>query len=114
MNTNELILKSGKTITRIPTDAIVQVAGLGNYSQFWLRDGRRIVSAYTLKVYEQLLPVHFLRVHKACLVNGHCIVGRVGQHQLLLTDGSRVEISRRKADTFREQYAALTTNSTTK
>jgi DNA-binding LytR/AlgR family response regulator len=114
MNTNELILKSGKTVIRIPTDNIIQVAGLGNYSQFWLRDGRRIVSAYTLKVYESLLPDYFLRIHKARLVNVRCIVGRVGLHQLRLIDGSQVDIARRKADTFRAQYAALTTNSATR
>jgi DNA-binding LytR/AlgR family response regulator len=107
MNTPELILKSGKTITRIPLDAIVQIAGLGNYSQFILRDGRRIVSAYTMKVYQDVLPSYFLRIHRASLVNGHYISGWSGQHGLLLIDGSRVEIARRKAEMFRVQYAAL-------
>ena len=110
ITTTELLLKSGNKTTHIPIEAIVQVAGLGNYSQFRLRDGRRILSAYTLKVYEQLLPAHFLRIHKACLVNSRCIVGRVGQHELVLIDNSRVEIARRKADTFRRQYAALQAN----
>ena len=110
ITTTELLLKSGSKTTHIPLEAIVQVAGLGNYSQFWLRDGRRILSAYTLKVYQQLLPAHFLRIHKACLVNSRCIVGRAGQYELVLSDGSHVEIARRKADTFRQQYAALQAN----
>jgi two-component system, LytTR family, response regulator len=106
----ELILKSGKTTTHIPIEAIVQVAGVRNYSLFWLRDGRRIMSAYTLKVYEDLLPPYFLRVHKAYLVNGHCIVSRAGRHELLLIDGSRVPVARRKADDFRQRYANLKTS----
>ena len=111
MNSNELVLKSGKTITRIPLDAIVQITGLGNYSQFILRDGRRFVSAYTMKVYQDMLPDYFLRIHRASLVNGHCIAGWSGQYGLLLIDGSRVEIARRKAETFRAQYAALRSSS---
>jgi DNA-binding LytR/AlgR family response regulator len=107
MNSNEIVLKSGKKITRIPVDAIVQITGLGNYSQFILRDGRRIISAYTMKVYQDMLPDYFLRIHRASLVNSHCITGWSGQHGLLLIDGSRVEIARRKAETFRAQYAAL-------
>jgi DNA-binding LytR/AlgR family response regulator len=106
----ELLLKSGSKTTHIPIEAIVRVAGLGNYSQFLLRDGRRILSAYTLKVYQELLPAHFLRIHKACLVNSRCIVSRVGQYELVLVDGSHVEIARRKADVFRQQYAALKAN----
>ena len=107
MNSNELVLKSGRKIIKIPVDAIVQVAGLGNYSQFILRDGQRIISAYTMKVYQDMLPGYFLRIHRASLVNGHCIAGWSGRYGLLLVDGSRVEIARRKADTFRAQYAAL-------
>jgi len=103
----ELLLKSGSKTTHIPLDAIIQVAGLGNYSQFRLRDGSRILSAYTLKVYEQLLPDYFLRIHKTCLVNSRCIVSQVGQSELILVDDSRVEIARRKTDAFRQQYAAL-------
>ncbi len=103
----ELILKSGKATVHIPIDAIVQVAGVGNYSMFWLNDGRRILSAYTLKVYEDLLPPYFLRIHRAYLVNAHCIVSRAGRHELLLIDGSRVPVARRKADDFRQRYANL-------
>ena len=112
MTISELILKSGRLTIHIPIDAIVQVAGVGNYSMFRLNDGRKILSAYTLKVYEELLPDYFLRIHKAYLVNGHCIVGRAGRHELLLTDGNRVPVARRKADDFRQQYANLQTNGT--
>ena len=108
--TTELLLKSGSKTTHIPIEAIVQVVGLGNYSQFRLRDGRRVLSAYTLKVYQALLPDYFLRIHKACLVNSRCIAGRVGPHELMLVDGSRAEIARRKTDAFRQQYAALQAN----
>lgn len=107
ITSTELLLKSGSKTTHIPVEAIIQVTGLGNYSQFWLRDGRRILSAYTLKVYEQLLPNHFLRIHKTCLVNSRCIIGRAGLYELVLIDGSRAEIARRKAPGFRQQYAAL-------
>ena len=110
VSTSELILKSGKTTVYIAIDDIVQVAGVGNYSLFWLRDGQRIMSSYTLKVYEHVLPAHFLRIHKAYLVNGHCIVSRAGRHELLLVDGSRVPVARRKADDFRQQYANLKTH----
>lgn len=110
MTPTKLTLKDGKNSTRIPTDAIVQVAGWGNYSLLWLRDGRQIVSAYTLKVYQNLLPPYFLRVHRGSLVNGHCIVGEVGQRELLLSDGNRVEISRRKIGDFRTRFADFMAN----
>lgn len=110
MTTDEIILKSGKTTIHIPTDAIVQVAGWGNYSRFWLRDGRRLVSAYTLKVYQNVLPAYFLRVHRGSLVNGYCIVSQIGERELLLTDGNRIEVSRRKADAFQAWFAELIAN----
>ncbi len=49
---------------------IIRCEGEGNYTWFYLSDGRRHLSAKTMKEYEDILLQHqFLRIHKSHLVN---------------------------------------------
>ena len=68
----------------------------GNYTELYLADGRRFLSARTLKEYEEMLgPWGFLRVHRNSLVNCSAVSHLQDDH-LVMKDGMELEVSRRK------------------
>ncbi|MBL7951788.1 MAG: response regulator transcription factor [Flavobacteriales bacterium] len=69
-----------------------------NYTELHTADGRRFISARTLKDYEDMLtPLGFLRVHRSQLVNKAKITHLDDGH-VVLSNSIRVEISRRKRE----------------
>ena len=87
----------------VSVDEIVRLEGSGNYTNFFLKDGTKMLVSRTLKEYETLLDGQaFVRVHKSCIVNLGFVrkffVKKEGE--LELTDGQQVKISRRRAQTF--------------
>lgn len=87
----------------VTIDEIIRLEGSGNYTNFFLKDGTRMLVSRTLKEYEELLDGQsFVRVHKSCIVNLGYVrrfyVKKEGE--LELTDGQQVKISRRRAQTF--------------
>ena len=87
----------------IAIDEIVRLEGCGNYTNFFLKDGTKMLVSRTLKEYETLLDgLAFVRVHKSCIVNLEFVrkffIKKEGE--LELTDGQQVKISRRRAQTF--------------
>ncbi|RYE24107.1 MAG: LytTR family transcriptional regulator [Sphingobacteriales bacterium] len=54
----------------VSADEIVRLEGCGNYTNFFLKDGTKMLVSRTLKEYETLLTdASFVRVHKSCIVN---------------------------------------------
>ncbi len=87
----------------VSVDEIVRLEGSGNYTNFFLKDGTRMLVSRTLKEYETLLDGGaFVRVHKSCIVNLEFVrkffVKKEGE--LELADGQQVKISRRRAQVF--------------
>jgi two-component system LytT family response regulator len=87
----------------ISLDEIVRLEGSGNYTNFFLKDGTRMLVSRTLKEYEEMLDGQaFVRVHKSCIVNlvyvRRFYVKKEGE--LELNDGQQVKISRRRAQNF--------------
>jgi two-component system, LytTR family, response regulator len=87
----------------VSVDEIVRLEGAGNYTNFFLKDGSRMLVSRTLKEYEMLLEGGaFVRVHKSCIVNLEFVrkffIKKEGE--LELTDGQQVKISRRRAQVF--------------
>lgn len=90
----------------VSVDEIVRLEGSGNYTNFFLRDGTKMLVSRTLKEYETLLDGQaFVRVHKSCIVNLGFVrkffVKKEGE--LELTDGQQVKISRRRAQMFMDR-----------
>lgn len=85
-------------------DEIIRCEAVGNYTKFYLINQKSFLSSRTLKEYEDLLAEkQFLRVHHAHLVNKKFINSFTNDRELKLTDGSFVEVSRRKWDTIRNR-----------
>ncbi len=86
------------------TNDIIRCEAISNYTKFFLRDKKPVITSRTLKEYEELLAdQHFLRVHRAHLVNQKYIVSFSRDHELKMDDGSLVQVSRRKWDGIKEK-----------
>jgi DNA-binding LytR/AlgR family response regulator len=71
-----------------------------NYTEFYLRDGKKIVSSLTLKHHEADERLKgFLRVHKSYLVN-QMYIGQYRSYQkdvrIYLTNGYEIKVARRR------------------
>jgi two-component system, LytTR family, response regulator len=91
-------ISTRKGILFIPVREIVRCDAASNYTTLVLAGGESHVASRTLKHFEELLERHrFIRVHSSHLVNaryiGEYVRGDGGT--LVLTDGSRIDVSRR-------------------
>ena len=82
---------------------IIRVESKSNYSKIFFIDTAPLVVAKVLHWFEDKLPVeNFVRVHRSHLVNRMFIreINGTKQKSLLLHNGERVSISRRKGKIF--------------
>lgn len=94
----KLTLTTGDKTYFIPPTELTHCTADDNYTELHTTDGRRFVSARTLKDYEDmLLPLGFLRVHRSSLVNRTAIT-HLDDGYVVLKNNTRVEISRRKRE----------------
>ena len=77
--------------------SIIRLEGEGNYTRFYMADGQKLVSAKTLKEYEEILKTHrFLRIHKSHLVNRSFIRNYLKEGFVILTDQTNLPVSRQR------------------
>lgn len=99
---NGLNVISVKEIIRCEADV--------NYTNFFLVNKNKIMVAKTLKEYEELLDeFDFCRVHASHLINLHHVKNytRGEGGTVTLSDGSYVDVSRRKKDEFLKRLAEI-------
>lgn len=68
-----ICLKSYKDYRYLNIDDILYLKADNNTTDFFMTDGSIIGAYKTLKVFENLLPQFFLRIHKSYIVNRNCI-----------------------------------------
>src|SRR6202023_329638 len=63
-------IRDGAKLTRVRLEEVLAIASAGNYVEFVLRDGRRLLMRSPLSALEDALsPRGFLRTHRSWLVN---------------------------------------------
>ncbi|MBC7935551.1 MAG: response regulator transcription factor [Rhizobacter sp.] len=78
---------------------IIRLEGEGNYTRFFFVNKTSLLTAYTLKNYADMLVSYgFLRIHKSHFINKAHVVNYLTDGLLTMSDGSRVEISRRRKE----------------
>lgn len=87
----------------VSPEEIIRCQADVNYTHIFLRDGRKLTVAKTLKEYEIMLTDHgFFRVHNSHLINLREVKfynkGKGGF--LILKDGSEVEVASRRKEAF--------------
>jgi two-component system LytT family response regulator len=81
-----------------------------NYTHIFLRNGEKITASKTIKAYEEMLQgINFYRVHKRHVINLNYmrkfVKGDGGY--LIMDDGKKIEVSRRRRPAFMEQMRRL-------
>lgn len=79
---------------------IVRLEADSSYTHIYTSGKKKFTASKTLKYFEEMLEDHgFIRTHKSHLINPSFIERINGDHTMVyLTDGSEVEVSRRKKD----------------
>ncbi len=99
----KLAIPDAKTTRYIPIEEIIRLEADGNYTKIYKTGEKSFYSAKTLKEYDEiLLGSRFLRVHRSHLVNIDHITAYDKQGTLSMSDGSVVEVSRRKREFVQE------------
>lgn len=76
---------------------IIRLEGEGNYTQFYLAQNRKYLSAKTMKEYEEILLQHnFIRIHKSHLVNKTFIESYKNEGSVFLKDKTSLPVSRQR------------------
>lgn len=90
----------------IPITQILYIQSDVNYSNIYLKDGRRFLVAKTLKEYNQELKTYpFARIHKSFLVNLDSISScDFPEYEVHLQNGLCLPIARRKRKVFQQVY----------
>lgn len=82
------------------TESIAYLEADINYTIFHLKDGKKVVTSFTLKKYEKNSYLQgFLRVHKSFLLNPDFIetIEKEGKKATVnMQDGTKVRVSRRR------------------
>lgn len=103
-NVNEkLVIPAAHGFNIIVVDEIVRLEAEGCYTKIYLVEGKNSLVTRTLKEFEDSLPKDkFLRVHKSNIINLRYIksYSKISGNYVTMIDGSRIEISRRKAPEF--------------
>lgn len=100
---DRIAIQAVSKITYVEPNQIIRCESEGSYTHLHLEDGSSILSTKPLKSYEELLlSKGFYRIHKSHLIN----LSKVNEYlkkssdQVIMKDGSRIEISRKKRGDF--------------
>lgn len=98
----KLAIKSNNGTHYIDFHDLIRCEADSNYTNFYLSDGCKIVSAKSLKEYEETLTGNnFLRVHKSHLVNLEYVVKfESSSSSIVLKNGTHIEVARRRKESL--------------
>ncbi|MCB0397480.1 MAG: response regulator transcription factor [Flavobacteriales bacterium] len=104
----KIVIPEGDGMTFVGLSDIIRCESDGNYTFIIMTGGKRILAAKTLGDYEEMLSdENFVRIHRSHLINlehvNRYIKGEGGY--VVMSDGSEVEVSRRKKAEFIERIS---------
>lgn len=107
----KLSLPNGQGYTLIDIDEIIRIEADSNYSVFHLDKRDKITVSRVLKEYEEILPDdQFVRIHKSSIVNLNYLKEYNSRNglEVLLKNGEKIAVSRRRASIFVEKVKLYT------
>lgn len=105
-NFQKITLPTGNAYEIVNIRDIIRCEADGSYTVFYLSDKRKLLISAGLKHYEELLPEKdFIRVHHHHLINMNHVLRFLKEDggYAIMSDGSKIEISRRKKESFMER-----------
>lgn len=100
---DKLVLPASHGFNVLALDDIIRLEAEGSYTKVIMKGGKNTIVSRTLKDFEDTIPKEqFFRIHKSHLINLKFVreYSNVGGNFVTMTDGSRVEVSRRKMPAF--------------
>lgn len=107
----KLSLPNGQGYTLIAINEIIHIEADSNYSVFHLHNRENITVSRVLKEYEEILPENqFVRIHKSSIVNLNYLKEYNSRNglEVLLKNGEKIPVSRRRASVFAEKVKLYT------
>lgn len=103
-NASKIMVSHYKGFTLIDIDEIIMLEAAGNYTDFYLTQGRKIIASKTLKEYENVLDKDiFFRVSRSAIVNlSHIREYNNNNEMLILSEGKQISVSKSKWAEFTE------------
>jgi two-component system, LytTR family, response regulator len=102
----KITLPTGNAYEIVNIKDIIRCEADASYTHFFLVGGKKLMVSASLKHYEDLLPESdFIRVHHQHLINMSHVTRYLKQDggYAVMSDGTQIEISRRKKDAFMER-----------
>lgn len=106
----KITLPTSNGLTVYPVKDIIRCQAEVNYTNFFLTSKSKMLVTKTLKEYEELLNDYdFMRVHNSHLINLHHVknYSRGEGGSVTMSDGTTVDVSRRKKDEFLKRLETL-------
>lgn len=100
---DKLIIPDSHGFNILIINDIIRLEAEGNYTKIFLKDNKSLTITKTLKDFEDsIINDNFFRIHKSHIVNIHLIkeYKNIDGGFITMIDGSKIEISRRKAPDF--------------
>lgn len=98
---NKLLVNNSLGYTVVDMDCIIRLKADNNYTIIYLSDGKEIIVSKTLKDFEAILTdSYFIRVHRSDIINLIFLKEFMSNGNLILKDGTRLNISRRRHKEF--------------
>lgn len=106
---NKIMINTNDGAIFVKVGDIVKLESESNYTIIYLENHKKIIASKTLSVFEEMLEsLNFMRIHRSFVVNLTKIITidhEHGNYFVKMSDGSKVEISRRKKKEFFEKIA---------
>lgn len=93
-----LVVRSHGRLQLVPVEHVSYLRGAGDYAEIHLRDGGAALHGKSLEQLEQILPPHFMRIHKSYIADMRGVstlhVHGGGKYELETHEGLRLPVSR--------------------
>ncbi len=108
LDKTKIMIPCTATIEFVMIRQIVRVEAMQNYSKVFLKDGQCLISNLGItKIGETLVNHSFFMSHKSHLINQTEVLRYYKEGQLMMSDGSRVPLARRRKESFFNSYKPL-------
>ena len=101
-----IFLKTGSEHVRVDLEQILYVHASGNYMEFYVEDGKKILTRMTLSETKETLPQNrFIRIHKSWIVAVNKM-DKVERHQVWVGD-EIIPIGAQYRDAFFQRFSGI-------
>lgn len=104
-------MKNPKILRDLSQESICYFESSVNYTLFFLRDGKSIISGYNIKVFEEIFAKDdFIKINRSKIVNVAFIQKTLTNNRTCtvhLANGERINIARRRLTILKENYPSI-------